>query len=190
MNSIQLKGTLREGLGKTGVKQVRNAGLVPCVLYGTGVVKHFAVEKNELDKVVFTPQTFLIDLNLDGQAYQVVLRERQMHPIHDYVLHADFYIVNADQPIEVELPVRLVGSAEGVLKGGKLVQKQRRLRVRGLASELPASVEIDVTSVGLGRSLKVRDVAFEKFQVTASGDVPVASVEIPRSLRQEYQKNS
>lgn len=185
MNTLTLTGQPRTGTGTTEAKKVRAQQLVPAVLSRKAGAVHFAVEQLAADKLTASPHTHLITLEVAGSSYTCILKQLQIHPIHDYLMHLDFVEVDAKEPIEVELPLKLKGTAEGVTVGGKLVQKQRKVKVRGLYTNLPATVEVDVTALRLGKSLKVREVQFADYQLTMAGDVPLATVEIPRALRQE-----
>lgn len=185
MNTIALAGNARTETGTSRVSRMRLAGNIPCVLYSKQGPVHFTVENNTVRKLIYTPETYLVELTVDGKSYKSVIRETQFHPVHDQLLHVDFVEVTEDQPIEVLLPLKLTGTSPGMLAGGKLVQKQRRLRVRGLFQNLPAHLSTDVSSLGLGKSLKVRDISFPNLEVRMAADVPLASIEIPRALRQD-----
>ncbi|MCS6905456.1 MAG: 50S ribosomal protein L25 [Bacteroidia bacterium] len=185
MNSVSLIGTPRTEMGKERVKQYRKQNLVPCSLYDGGKSTHFTVPFKDLRPIVYTPQVFLIDLSLENINTKCIIKGLQFHPVFDNLLHVEFVKVKDNAPIEVELPVKLVGTAEGVLAGGKLVQKTRVLRVRGIYKNLPTYVEIDISPLKLGRSLKVRELQFDNFTIAMAKDVPIASIEIPRALRQQ-----
>lgn len=185
MNTFTLTGTVREGAGKTAVKRVRKQALIPAVLNRAEGTLHFSVEFLQAEKLTRSPHTHIISLEVDGKQYTCILKQLQIHPIHDHLLHLDFLEVTPDRPIEVELPLKLVGTSEGQGVGGKLVQKERKVRVRGSYTKLPTAVEVDVTALKLGKSLKVRELSFPDFTLAMAADVPLATVEIPRALRQD-----
>jgi len=186
MKTITLEGAIRHTLGKSAVKQLRKTGYVPCALYDDGQhVVHFSLPEKELRKAIYTPDTLLIVLSLDGKNYNAIIREVQFQAVHDNIEHVDFVLVRDDKPVTAEMPVKLVGTSPGVLAGGKLVQKMRKMRIRGNYTKFPDYVTIDVSGLKLGRSLKIRELTFPDFTVLNSPDVPVASIEIPRALRQE-----
>lgn len=185
MNTLALSGTIRTELGKTPTKQVRKAGLVPCVLYGKDKTYHFSLSVKDLSKAIYTPETYLIELSIDGKSFKAIMQHASFHPVHDNVLDAEFCEVHETDNIQVSLPIKLYGTSEGVLAGGKLVQKQRRLKVQGVYTKLPAYLEINISDLRLGRSLKVGDLNFENVKIVMQKDVPIASVEITRALRQE-----
>ncbi|MEN3041292.1 MAG: 50S ribosomal protein L25 [Bacteroidia bacterium] len=179
----KLSGERRVGVGSSEARRIRRVGLVPCALYGKGVQEIFTLPQSEAHKIVFTPHVYLFELALDGQTYTAVLREYQLHPVHDYVLHLDFMACGLEDEITVALPVKLTGVAEGVQMGGKLVPLARRLRVRGRVKDLPAVLEIDISSLKLGKTLSVGKISFPNLQIIASPDTAIARVEVPRALR-------
>ena len=191
MKQVELNATIREDVGNAKVRKSRAQGLVPGVVYGPKVHKFIYVKRIDLEKVVYTPETYLVNLNVDGETYQTVIREVQYHPVHDYIMHVDFYAVPTDVPVTVELPIKLVGLAEGVKRGGKLVPLIRRMKVKGLIKDLPSAVEIDVTHLGLGKSILVRDLPKDKypFVIRMSDTVAIAKIEIPRALRVKQQQS-
>lgn len=182
MKVFEINGTLR-GTGKSQTKKVRNAGDVPCVLYGSGDPIHFAVKKIEIKKAVYTPDVFVVNLNLDGKVHKAIIRDSQFHKVHDEITHLDFLRVQEEGTVEASLPVKLTGVAEGTLIGGRLQQMARRLKVRGILDQLPERVEVDITSVGLGKTIRVMDVTFKGYTVTSSGATPIAMVDVPRSAK-------
>lgn len=185
MNTIALKTIQRTGLGKSETKKVRREGQVPAVLHLGSEALHFSIAAQDLHPILHTAQTYVIDLEVAGKTHKAIISEAQFHPVFDNPLHVDFVSISLDKPILAELPIKLTGSAEGVLKGGKLIQKVRKLRVKGAYDKLPAIITLDVTHVGLGKSLKVADIKLEGFSVEMAPDVAIATVEITRALRQE-----
>lgn len=185
MKTIQLAGNIRNEFGKTNIKKFRKQDLVPASLYSKEQTIQFTVSQKETVQLIYTPETFLVDLKIGSDTHKAILTKAQFHPVFEFLLHLEFYKVREDVPVQVSLPVRLTGTAEGALAGGKLVQKARKLTVRGLYKDLPDFLDIDVTTLKLGRSLKVSDLQFDKFMVAMPKDLPLATVEITRALRQE-----
>jgi len=185
MNTFQLSGKTRTEFGKTSVKKYRKENLVPAVIYDKGKVIHFMVLQGDVRDLIYTPETYLSNINIDGKEHTAVLKSSQFHNVHEFLQHLEFVSVDSKNAIQVDLPVRLIGTAEGALAGGRLVQKARKLTVRGLHSNLPDYIEVDITSLKLGRSLKVRDLELEGIIIASPKDLPVATVEITRQLRQE-----
>jgi large subunit ribosomal protein L25 len=190
MLTTTLSGKGRQDVGSKAARDFRQEGLVPAVLYRNNGPVHFTVHKNDINKILAAKDTFLVDLDIDGTHYRCILRGTQFHPIHDYTLDAEFVEVTDAKPILVDLPLKLQGVSPGMAEGGKLVQKLRKVRVKGLAQNLPQEVLADISHLKLGKSMKVRDMVVEGFEITMSGDIPLATVEIPRSLRQDYAKDN
>ena len=188
MNTIELKGTVRLETGKRLTKNARKEDMIPCVLYSKGKCKHFCIPLADVNKAIHTRETFLVKLELEGTVHQSIIQAVQFHSVFDNTLHVDFLEVSEDKPIEVELPIALIGIPEGVAAGGKLNQKLRRMRVKGIYSKLPATVDVDVSGLRLGRSLIISNLEYKDFSVKMAKDVAIASVEIPRALKQEAEK--
>ena len=140
MKTVSLSGSLRENVGKKDAKALRKSELVPCVLYGGDEQIHFATEAKNFKKILFTPETFIINITIGDKSYDAILQDVQYHPVTDNVLHADFLLVKEDKPITVVLPLAIEGSAPGVLRGGKLKQAIRKIKVCGLAKDLPEQI--------------------------------------------------
>ncbi|GIV24915.1 MAG: 50S ribosomal protein L25 [Bacteroidia bacterium] len=183
MQVYKLVGQPREGIGSAEARRLRRAGQVPAAIYGQGFSIPFSLSQTEAHKIVFTPHVYRFELTLDGQTYSAILREYQLHPVHDYVMHLDFFACGPEDEVTVALPVKLVGTAEGVQMGGKLVPLSRRLKVRGRLKDLPSVVEIDVSSLKLGKTLTVGKVHLPGLTIVASPDTGIARIEVPRALR-------
>ena len=183
MQVFELKGELRTDLGKKATKVLREEKKVPCVLYGGKENIHFSVVEKDLSKLVYTPFVYIVKIMIDGNAYEAVMREIQFHPVTDRILHIDFYHIFAEKPVIKEVPVKLKGFAEGVQAGGKLVQVIRKLKVKALPANLPGEVELDVTSLGLGKSIKVKELSFDNFEVVNAKEVVIAQVKVTRASK-------
>lgn len=183
MQVFELKGELRTDLGKKATKVLREEKKVPCVLYGGKENIHFSVVEKDLSKLVYTPFVYIVKIMIDGNAYEAVMREIQFHPVTDRILHIDFYHIFAEKPVIIEVPVKLKGFAEGVQAGGKLVQVIRKLKVKALPANLPGEVKLDVTSLGLGKSIKVKELSFDNFEVVNAKEVVIAQVKVTRASK-------
>ena len=137
MKSIEICGTVRTNIGTKFAKAERIEGKVPCVLYGKGENVHFKLTEKSFKELVYTPVAYLVDLNIEGKKYQAVMRDLQFHPISDKIIHADFYQIDEKAPIWIEVPVFVEGVSEGVLKGGKMDQKMRKVKIKALINNLP-----------------------------------------------------
>jgi len=157
MKTVSLSGSLRENVGKKDAKKQRREGKIPCVIYGGEKQIHFSVEELSFDGLIFTPDAFIINIDIDGKNYQSVMQEVQYHPVTDKVLHADFVEIVEGKEITVGLPTRLIGDSMGVMKGGKLIHKMHKVKVRGLIGSIPDFVEVDITQMDIGGSIKIKD---------------------------------
>ena len=190
MKEIDVIGQKRSETGKKASKLLRKEGLVPCNLYGeskgeNGLPKamSFAVSMKELRKIVYTPHIYVINLIIDGESHTAVMKELQFHPVTDKVLHVDFYEVNDQKPIVMEVPIKLNGLAEGVKAGGRLAASVRKLKVKAVYTEIPERLNIDVTNLGLGKTIKVGELSFEGLELVTSKDVVVCQVKMTRGAR-------
>ena len=190
MKTIEIKGTARTCGGKKLAKQLRKQGLVPCNLYGeqkdeNGLPKAYAfsVEEAELRKLLYTPEIYTVNLDIDGNKCMAILKEAQFHPVKDNVLHIDFYQITDKKPIVMEVPIRLNGLAEGVKAGGKLAASVRKLKVKAVHTAIPERLDIDVTSLQLGKTIKVGELSFEGLELVTSPSVVVCQVKMTRNAR-------
>ena len=188
MKSISISGSSRTEVGKKATNALRNAGLVPCCIYGvekdengTPVTKAFSVPTEGLRKLVYTPDIHVVDLTIDGKAVKAIMKDIQFHPVKDTILHVDFYQVTEEKPIVMAVPVKLEGLADGVRAGGKLVQVQRYLKVKAIYTAIPEILTVDVTSLGLGKSIKVGDLSYEGLELVTVKESLVASVKTTRA---------
>lgn len=188
MKQISINGTARAELGKKAAKAIRNSGNVPCVLYGekkdaNGQPEaiHFSVSEKEINKLIYTPHIYLVDINIDGEDHKGILKEVQFHPVKDNVLHVDFLEVHAEKPIVMGVPIAPQGLAEGVRAGGRLITMVRKLNVKALYSAIPEKLNIDVTALQLGKSIKVGDLHFENLELVTPKEVIVCTVKMTRA---------
>lgn len=191
MKEFNLTGQKRTDLGKKASKALRKEGLVPCNLYGQAkdangnpVALSFAIPMSELRKVVYTPHIYLINLIIDGEAHTAVMRELQFHPVSDALLHVDFYEVHEELPVTIGIPVKLVGLAQGVRDGGRMNLSIRKINVTAPYKQIPEILEIDVTSLKIGKSIKVGELSFEGLEIATSKDVVVCSIKMTRAAQQ------
>lgn len=183
MKTFELSGSIRTELGKKATKAVRRSEDVPCNLYGVSDNVHFTVPQNKLRKLIYTPEVYLIDLTVGKNTTKAIIKELQFHPVSDKVLHVDFLEVTADKPTVVEIPVKLTGLAAGVKAGGKLSLEMRKLRVKGLYKDIPDSITLDVTKVGLGKSIQVGKVKLDNLEILNAKNAVVAQVKLTRAAR-------
>ena len=180
MKTAQLSGSVRTNAGKKDATAVRNAGMVPCVLYGQGEQTHFAVKRNDIEKIVFSPDVFQVELEIEGKKAKGIIRELQQHPTKGTVQHVDFLELNEAKSVRVGLPVRLTGSSRGVMAGGKLMQTFRRLTVDGLPKDLPEAIVLDITKLKIGKSIRVSQIEIPGVKFLDPANAVVVSVKMAR----------
>lgn len=160
METIEIKGTTRKNLGKKSANRIRSEGNVPCVMYGGEKVIHFYAPELNFNKIIFTPNAYLLKIDVDGKTYDALLQDMQFHPITDRIIHIDFKEFHFGEEVITMLPVRIIGESVGIKAGGKLRQRRRQLKVKGLPKDLPDSLEIDITDLDIGDSIKIGDLSF------------------------------
>ena len=190
MREISVNGQKRTETGKKASKLLRKEGLIPCNLYGEkkdekGLPEAFSffIPMSELRKVVYSPHVYVVNINIDGKEHKAIIKELQFHPTTDAVLHADFYEVNETKNITVGIPVKIVGHAQGVRDGGKLQLQIRKINVTAPYKNIPEVLEIDVTTLELGKSIKVGSLNFEGLEIATPKEVIVCSVRTTRASR-------
>ena len=189
MKTIEVKAQNRTGLGKSQTKNIRKDGFVPCIVYGNGETLHFSTEPLEIRDLIYTNEFRKASINLDGKTIECIDKDVQYHPVSDAILHVDFQTLIPGKPVKVNLPIRLVGTSEGQKVGGTLVQKMRKLQVFAKPESLSETINVDITSLELGKSLRVRDIKLsDGVEAITNGSIPVASIDIPRALRSAQTK--
>ena len=190
MKSIEIKGSLRTETGKKATHELRKNNSVPCVLYGVEkdengnpVATHFTVTTDGLRNLVYTPHIYVVDLNIDGKVVNAIMKDIQFHPVTDAILHVDFYQINEEKPIVMEVPVQLEGLAEGVKAGGKLSLQIRKLKVKALYNVIPERLTVNVTSLGLGKTIKVGELNYEGLELINAKEAVVCAVKLTRAAR-------
>ncbi|KAF0132023.1 MAG: large subunit ribosomal protein L25 [Bacteroidetes bacterium] len=182
MKTVSLSGSPRENVGKKDAKTLRYAGKVPCVLYGGAEQVHFQMNQVDFKVILFTPETFLIEIKIGSKTYKTLLKDVQYHPVGDHVLHADFYEVKDDKPVVVSLPVKLKGTSPGVIRGGKMKLKMTRLNVKGLIANMPEFIEISIAKLNVNQSIKVKNLEFEKLNILNNSNSVVVEVTAARGI--------
>jgi len=182
MKTVSMSGSLRENVGKKDAKALRANGMVPCVIYGGEKQLHVTVKESEFKPLLFTPYTHVVEMDLDGQKLRAILQDIQYHPVKDNVLHADFLEVSEDKPVVVSLPIRTVGTSPGVLRGGKLIKKYRKLKVKGLLADLPEVIEVSIDKLDVGQGVKVGAINIENVELLDPARNMVVNVKTARGV--------
>lgn len=188
MKTLEIIGFKRANLGKKDAKDLREETNVPCVLYGGTEQVHFYVPTILFRDLVYSPEVYAVDLNIEGTHYKAVLQDMQFHPVNEMLLHVDFLEMRDDREIKIDVPVRFAGVSPGVLSGGKLVTKLRKLKVKALPANLPDFVEVDISDLELGRSVKVNKIKAANYTILTNPASPVATVTVPRTLKQQQNE--
>jgi large subunit ribosomal protein L25 len=183
MKTVEIIGFKRANLGKKEAKRLRNEGNVPCVVYGGKEQFHFYAPMILFKDIVYTPDAHMIEVNIEGDIYKCILQDIQFHPVNEIILHADFLELQKGKELKMNIPVRLQGTAPGVIKGGKLYIKHRYLTVKALPENLPQYIDVDISKLQLGKAVKVGDLKTDKYQILLDAIKSVVSVEVPRALR-------
>ncbi|MCG8306978.1 MAG: 50S ribosomal protein L25/general stress protein Ctc [Cytophagales bacterium] len=185
MRTVEIIGYKRANLGKADAKRLRAESQVPCVLYGGKEQIHFYAPMILFRELVYTPEAAFVKINVEGEEYSAILQDVQFHPVSEIILHADFLLLVEDKTIKMDIPVKFVGNAPGVVQGGKLIVKLRKVRIKALPDNMPESISADISGLDLGKSIKVADIEIKDFEILNSPRVTIASVEIPRALKGE-----
>lgn len=180
MKKAQLSGSLRANVGKKDATALRNAGMVPCVLYGSGEQTHFSVRSVDVEKLIFSPDVYQVEIDLDGTKKMAIIQALQMHPVKDTAQHVDFLELKDDKPVKVELPLRTKGSAIGVMNGGKLRQPYRKLKVYGLPGDLPEDITVDISKMRIGTNIRISDLKVDGVELMDPANAVVLSIKMAR----------
>ena len=180
MKSVSISGSPRANVGKTDAKALRNAKLVPCVLYGGKEQIHFSVLSADFKNLIYTPNVHTVDLDIAGNKYHAIVQETQFHPLKDHLMHVDFLEIVAGKPVVMELPVRTSGTSPGVRNGGRLSKKLKTLRAKGLVEKMPDTVTIAIDKMEIGNSVRVGDIHLDGITFLNAPNVTVVSVEVTR----------
>ncbi|MEC4004117.1 50S ribosomal protein L25/general stress protein Ctc [Flavobacterium sp. SUN052] len=188
MKSISITGSERESVGKVATKAVRNAGMVPCVIYGGSQPVHFQAEAKAFKSLVYTPNAHTVAIDLGAKKVNAILQDIQFHPISDAILHIDFFQLSDDKEIVMEVPVKVTGTSPGVLLGGVLNLNQRRLKVKALPKNLPDFVEANISELQMGNKLYVTKLAANNYKLMHPDNTVVCQVKISRAAMKAAQE--
>jgi large subunit ribosomal protein L25 len=185
MKVVSMSGSPRENVGKKDAKKMRNEGKVPCVLYGGKEQVHFVTDETTFKKIVYTPEVCTVKINVEGKEFEAVLQDIQYHPVSDKILHADFLEIFPERAVTIHIPVKLTGSAPGVLKGGKLHHKIRKLKVKALMKHLPDDFTLDISNLEINDSIKISDLNYPNLTLLDPKTAVVVGVRVTRVVVEE-----
>ncbi|XOV94363.1 MAG: 50S ribosomal protein L25/general stress protein Ctc [Bacteroidota bacterium] len=185
MKTVEVIGYKRANLGKPESKRLREEGYVPCVLYGGKEQVHFYAPNILFRELVYTAEAHFVELNIEGEKTRAIIQDVQFHPVSEAILHADFLQLFPNKIIKMDVPIHLEGrgKAPGVQQGGKFVHKLRKLTIKALPDNMPEHIDLDVSKLGLGKSVKVSAITPDNFEIINSPIITVATVEVPRALK-------
>ncbi len=189
MKTIAIEGNLRENLGGSSAKQLRREGQVPCVIYGGDENIHFYTSEKSFKELLYTPEVFNSEITIDGKKYSCVIRQAQYHPVTDQVEHVDFLELLPSKEVMIRVPVVLKGNARGVRNGGRLKVNLRRLRVKAVPSGLPGQIEIDITNLKIGETIRVEDVSVEDFVIDHEPTRAICLIQTARNVVEEVEED-
>jgi len=188
MKTLEIIGFKRANLGKSDSKRLRADSQVPCVLYGGKEQVHFYAPMILFREIVYTPEAAFVKLNIEGEIYSGILQDIQFHPVSEIILHADFLEISDDKLIKMEIPFKFNGVAPGIMQGGKLMVKLRRASIKALPANMPEVINLDVSGLDLGKSLKISSIEEKDFEVLNSSRITVVSVNVPRAIIEEEEE--
>ncbi|WP_375561786.1 50S ribosomal protein L25 [Bernardetia sp. OM2101] len=186
MKSLEIIGYYRKEnqMGAKAAHLLRLEGYVPCVLYGTGEDnKHFYVPNILFRDLIYTSKVHTVVLNIEGDIFNAIVQDYQTHPVSDVMMHVDFLAMKEDKPVKIDVPVKLIGRSVGEQKGGRMVLKMRKLKVKALPANLPDNIEVNVEKLDLGKSIKLSEIGERPYEIMNNPLVSIATVTIPRTLR-------
>lgn len=183
MKTISIQTVARNEYGKKATKAVRREGFIPCVLCGGGETVSFSVDPKAVKPLIYTPNSYIVEFDIEGRKELAVLRDAQFHPVREQIMHLDFYRVQEGKPVSIAIPVRLTGNAEGVKIGGKLVLSARKLIVSAPVDQLPDEIVVDVTTLGVGKTIFVGDLQIEGLKFVTPASTAVCAVRVTRASR-------
>ncbi|MEA1887896.1 MAG: 50S ribosomal protein L25/general stress protein Ctc [Bacteroidota bacterium] len=197
MRTLEIIAEQRNQTGKKETRKIRNEGNVPCVMYGGIEVIHFHSHENNFKELVYTPNVYIVTININGKKYKGVLKDIQFHPVTDKITHIDFMEVFEDQPVTIIVPVNLIGESVGLKGGGKLRLKRRRLIIKGNIDKLPDKLDIDITNLDIGQTIKVHELNYEGIEIldppramvvaVISSRLAMKGMEIPEVVEEEAE---
>ena len=184
MKTILLKGLERESVGTASAKLVRENGMVPCVLYGGENQVNFTVYRDDFKNLIYTPNTYLVKIEIGDKSFRAIVQEVQFHPVNDSIIHVDFLEVKEDKPVMLSVPTIVTGNSPGERAGGRLAVKLKKVRIKGFLKDLPDAIEVNIDNLELGKSIKVENISIPNIELLHAPNVAILSVEATRATRQ------
>lgn len=187
MKSVSMSGSLRENVGKKDAKQQRASGMIPCVMYGQGTQKHILIHENDFKNLIYTSEVRYAEITIDGQLHKAILQETQFHPVTEKLLHVDFLEVVDDKPITIAIPMHTKGNSPGVMRGGRLIKRVRKVKVHGLLANIPEDIQIDISKMDILDNVKVSDLNIDQLTIVEQPSKVLVSVMPTRNVEDNPQ---
>ena len=184
MKSVSISGSLRENVGKRDAKEKRKEGLIPCVLYGGEGQLHFLVDVKQFIKLLYTPEVLFAELNIDGRQYRAIVQETQFHPVTDDLLHVDFLEITDGKPITIEIPMLVKGNSPGIIRGGKLSKRVRKLKVKGTLENIPESITVDISNLDILDTVEIKDISLNNITIVDNPNKVVVTILSSRNVEE------
>ena len=190
MKSVSLNGIARVNLGKKFSKQIRKNGQVPCVIYGGTNESpiHVCIDSNKLQKVVYTPHVYKLNINMENESHETIIRDIQFHPVNDQIIHVDFLKLEEGKPVSLAIPVKLTGNSIGVLNGGKLNLVMRKLIVKTFPKNIPDNIEIDISNLRIGNSIRIEELNIDGVEFLHPSTLVIVAVKTARTVVEEEEE--
>jgi large subunit ribosomal protein L25 len=185
MKSITIEGQLRTESGKKAARQLRSQNLVPGVIYGGPTEVNFAAPASSFKSIVYTAEFMLAEITVDGKTYRCILKDKQFDKVSDLLIHIDFLELSEDKKVIATLPLKYVGTPEGVKAGGKLVTKMKAIKIKTYPKYLKEFIEVDLSNLQLNENIRVENIPTDNMEVMNSPRIPIASIVMTRQLKQE-----
>jgi len=182
MKSVSMSGSLRENVGKKDAKAQRAKGFIPCVIYGGQEQLQFVVEESQFQHLIFTPEVRYVELEIDDKKFNAVVQATQWHPITDHLLHVDFLEVLENKPVIIGIPLKIIGTSPGVLRGGKMVKKMRKITVKGLLKNIPEEINVDISNLEINDMIKVSDLSIPNLTLMENPNTLIVNVASTRNV--------
>ena len=184
MKSVSMSGSLRENVGKKDAKNQRNNGFIPCVLYGGEKQLPLLVEEKSFKDLIYTPEVCYVELDINGQIYKVIVQETQFHPVTEKLLHVDFLEVVQGKPVTIDIPLHITGNSPGVMRGGKLSKRVRKLKVNGLLENIPENITVDISQLDILDSIKIEDIKLDNISIIDSPSKVIITILSSRNVEE------
>ncbi|MDR1878246.1 MAG: 50S ribosomal protein L25/general stress protein Ctc [Bacteroidales bacterium] len=184
MQSVSVSGSLRKNVGKKDAKKQRNQGFIPCVLYGGEKQMPLLVEEKSFIKLIYTPEVYYVDLDIEGDKYKAIVQETQFHPVTDQLLHVDFLQIIDGKPVTIDIPLRITGNSPGVMRGGKLSKRVRKLKVKGLLEHIPENITVDISQMDILDSILVENIKQENITIIDNPSKVIVTILSSRNVEE------